>query len=65
MKHRVIEELMEIKCLLCSGTFEDNDTGMQEHFKKRHYPIELGLMHYVIALQKQLEDIKGTYKDLR
>jgi hypothetical protein len=56
---------MEIKCLLCNGTFEDNDTGMREHFNERHSPIELGLMHYVIALQKQLEDIKGTYKDLR
>jgi hypothetical protein len=48
---------MKITCLLCSGTFEDNGTAMRDHFRSRHDPIEDGLMHYLIALQKKIEGI--------
>jgi hypothetical protein len=49
---------MKITCLLCNGTFEDNDAAMRDHFSKIHHqPIEEELMHYVIALQKKIEGI--------
>ncbi len=52
---------MEISCLVCSGTFEENDAAIETHFRKDHHkPVEAALMHYVIALQKQIEELKTT-----
>jgi hypothetical protein len=49
----------EITCLLCSGRFENNDTSIKDHFDQRHAPIEdpieLTLLHYVLALQQKIE----------